>query len=290
MSSCNNFSAFRLKSMKSLLVFLSIIFVTFFAYSQELDSVSIYFEFDSPKISSKNIQIINGLKSRLSNPEAEIISMSAYCDTVGTVYYNKILAKKRFLHVANSLSLNLQDINQNLVGEEYILTESTKNLPTSEFRKVVIHYKTKKLETIEALEAIVESEKTEATELTDKFVEFLKDSTVTEALIEISILFVPGRSIYLLESEPQLWALFDFLKYNTNISAIIRGHVCCSDDYLLSVKRSEKVYNFVTERGISPKRLSFFGVSNSIPAVIPEITDEDMKRNRRVVVIFKKEE
>jgi len=276
--------------MKNYVVLLSIIFTSFFGNTQEMDSVTIYFDFNSSKITSENVQIINDLKAQLSNPEIEVVSISAYCDTVGSVKYNRILAKKRFQEAFNILSLDLQNINQNLIGEEYILTPSTIVLPASEFRKVVIHYKNELQEIVEPIiEEVVESSNLEAKILTDKFVDFLKDSTVTEAIIEISILFVPGRPIYLLESEPQLWALYDFLKYNTNISATIRGHVCCADDYPLSVKRAETVFNFVTKRGVSSKRLSFFGVSNSIPAVTPEITDEDMKRNRRVVVIFKKE-
>ena len=121
-----------------------------------------------------------------------------------------------------------------------------------------------------------------------KFVNFLQDSTVQEATIEISILFVPGQDVFLKESEPELWALYDFLNYNPTIEVDIHGHVCCSDDYELSVERAYAVYEFVTKRGVSPKRLSYEGHSNHQPAVSPELTEEDMKQNRRVSVVVRK--
>ena len=80
--------------------------------------------------------------------------------------------------------------------------------------------------------------------------------------------------------------LYDFLAENNEVYAFIRGHVCCAQDPELSTARAYVVYSTLLRKGIPVERISYQGFSNTIPAVYPEITDEDRQRNRRVDVLL----
>lgn len=249
--------------------------------SQEQDSLIVYFGFDSFALNEGAKKQLQDFTVQLENQVVEIVSLAAYCDKKGSEKYNLNLAQNRMSAITSQLSLYTGFSEKRIIGEDY---HQLADYKAESFRKVVIVYS--KVSNEEVVEIPVQS--SEAELLTNKFVEFLQDSTVQEASIDISILFIPGMDDFLMESEPELWALFDFLNYNPTINVEIHGHVCCSDDYPLSVARAFAVYQFVTTRGISPERLSYQGHSNSLPAVSPEITEEDMKQNRRVSVTVKK--
>ena len=104
-------------------------------------------------------------------------------------------------------------------------------------------------------------------------------------------IFIPiefeGNTSKILEGhENVLLTLRDKLNGNMQLTAHIRGHVCCGDRMRLSRRRAKKVYEFLIKQGIDSARLSYKGYSNTVLLVPHEETDADRKMNRRVDVIF----
>lgn len=219
----------------------------------------------------------------------QVLQLDAYCDTTGTVAYNKALAKRRADYIQNQLSSAESAFMQiNIIGEP---TKSQVQKHTDQFwRRVDLIVKIPQVvEVLEAEEAPV-GVVAETEQIIDEFKSFISDSTQNEIKIDLTIRFFPGSASILPEYEDQLWVLFDFMHVHDNLDAIIQGHVCCSDDYPLSYQRAKMVYNFLTERSISVRRLSYEGFSDSRPKVSPELTEQDRIQNRRVEVVFKKRE
>jgi hypothetical protein len=82
-------------------------------------------------------------------------------------------------------------------------------------------------------------------------------------------------------------SLYIILVQNPEISAHIRGHVCCEPKVRKSRKRAKSVYKSLVEKGLEESRLSYNGYGNSMPVITPERTEADRKQNRRVDIIFK---
>ena len=88
------------------------------------------------------------------------------------------------------------------------------------------------------------------------------------------------------ETIPYLDKLYDTLQKNPQLTAHIRGHVCCENNKRLSKIRAKEVHDYLVEKGISQNRLSFKGYGNKLPLVYPELNPSDRSQNRRVDVVF----
>lgn len=86
------------------------------------------------------------------------------------------------------------------------------------------------------------------------------------------------------------YAYIDHLHHTMNkhpqLTAHIRGHVCCGNNKRVSKKRAKRVYKRLIYLGVDKERLSFYGYSNTLPLVFPERKEADRKINRRVDIIF----
>ncbi|MDX2362260.1 MAG: OmpA family protein [Crocinitomicaceae bacterium] len=218
--------------------------------------------------------------------------VNSHTDTLGSTAYNDELAKRRLDAVLEILERNedldlIEGLETNVLGE--LEAMQSNNYRAENYRRVDIVYEIEQIEQ----EVVVDfpPEQIGVQTLTDSLVDFLKDSTQNEALIQLNVLFYGGSVAYLPESEPELRALFEFMKYNPEMKAHIRGHICCVgyvewDD--VSAGRANTVHNYLVNRAISPNRLTYQGYGTSMPFRTPEITEEDRKLNRRVDIIFTK--
>jgi outer membrane protein OmpA-like peptidoglycan-associated protein len=261
-------------------IFHLILFSPFFLAAQEQGTVSVFFDFDRFDLKPDTPLGVSRIIQYAEEGTYEVVSIKSFCDTTGSVTYNKALAQRRLNSIEQVLGSHGSKATKEVIGEEYPVES---NYRSSEHRRVDITFLIH-----DEPEELVEEVKPEKSELVKSFEGFLKDSSSSETMIRLDVHFHPGMDVLLPESEPELWSLFDFLRYNEDVTAFIRGHVCCSDDMSLSIARAQVVYNFLVERSISPKRLSYKGFSNSMPAVSPEITEEDRIMNRRVDVVFTK--
>ena len=282
--------------MKTALFLLLTLCVTT-SYSQ-LQTVNIYFDKLSSVIRPEGKKILEEIAVLIKSDSTKIQSISAYSDTLGTVELNARLAKERYNNTLKVLGVLSTDnsFESNIYGEEFPFVASEYEI--EKFRRVTItHFiKEEVIEEIieevvveEIIEEVVEEVVEETpSKLLTQLDEFALDPNKKEVLLQLSILFVGDKDIFLKGSTTELEELRDFLKNNPTINAHIRGHVCCIPNSKLSKERAARVYDYLIQNSIDEDRLSYKGYSNKEPFISPELSDADRQSNRRVDVIFTK--
>lgn len=111
-----------------------------------------------------------------------------------------------------------------------------------------------------------------------------------EPVILKGISFNNNQSTLLPTSYPELNKLIDYLKTNPTVAIEISGHTDNTGNNMSNIKlsaaRAKAVADYLTEKGISPTRISSQGYGSSKP-VAPNNTEENRKKNRRVEVILR---
>ncbi|MCX8531115.1 OmpA family protein [Chryseobacterium luquanense] len=111
--------------------------------------------------------------------------------------------------------------------------------------------------------------------------------------------FIGGRHAWLSKGTPKLFMLFEILKKNPTLEVELQGHICCDYEnfdgedldlktFNLSFTRANAIRNFLIKMGIEPNRIKAEGLGHLNPVVYPEITEEDMSKNRRVEIVVTK--
>jgi outer membrane protein OmpA-like peptidoglycan-associated protein len=113
---------------------------------------------------------------------------------------------------------------------------------------------------------------------------------IGQRLVIQDLNFVNNEPVLLPESVPVIKMLLKYMEDNPGLEIKLSGHVCCTDDMLLSVERAKFVYDYLERNGIDADRMSYAGFSNHMPLAPNDMTDpEAAKVNRRVeIVIVKK--
>jgi outer membrane protein OmpA-like peptidoglycan-associated protein len=242
--------------------------------AQDINQISVFFDFNSDYLKASEQQKIDSL---LATPNIDIDKLVAHCDPIGTYASNIELAKLRNHSISDYMSskgfIPKQEIN---LGEK----ESNESLKDKYvyYRRVDIHFSIP-----------VNMPQENVNIFPDQFKDLSLDSEGSSTKpVVLKIQFEPGLDKLLGNSDLEIQNLYDFLRENENVSAFIRGHVCCTHDPVLSTARAYVVYKKLVDYGISPLRLKYEGFSNTIPAVSPEVIEEHRQSNRRVDVIFSK--
>lgn len=247
----------------------------------QVDTVAIYFDIDEFHLSQQDKETLSTVIENINEGIIEIKSVEAHTDTSGSTAHNRVLSQKRLNSVLHVLNDHKGNITTASFGES-IAAKDLKYMPAS-YRKVDVITSQVIIEEI----VDIEEEITDEEKLNDELNAFLTDSS-SEALIQLSVNFYPGRAILLEGEEAELCTLYRFLKNHPKVKAKIRGHVCCGSNMALSENRAFVVYDYLVGKGISPARLTHRGYDNTQPFVWPEETEEDKSKNRRVDVIFTK--
>ena len=116
----------------------------------------------------------------------------------------------------------------------------------------------------------------------------IQDLDKSIILLNMNLEFVGDEPIITASSLIEMDDLLNFLLKNNSVDAFIRGHVCCGDEMPLSKKRAKHVYSELIRRGVQEDRLRYQGFSNTLLMVSPELTERDRSKNRRVDIIFSK--
>ncbi|MEI6174785.1 MAG: OmpA family protein [Bacteroidota bacterium] len=108
----------------------------------------------------------------------------------------------------------------------------------------------------------------------------------------INDIYFPFNSFDLtMESKAVLDQLIDFLSESQNISIQIQGHTDNigndASNLKLSESRAHSVYNYLIEKGIAEKRLTYKGFGKAMP-VAENDSEEGRARNRRTVFVITK--
>jgi len=241
--------------------------------AQTFDTLSIYFALDSElPIVNRTTDYANYEQSKAGM--LSVIQLEAHCDTTGSMEYNDDLAQRRMDAVLILMGKDRWDVS-NAVKKIFSERKAgeDENYSHDIYRRV---------------DVVVKIEPpTNAQLLTMKLNAFTSD-TSSNTTIDLTILFHGGTTIMMKESVPEAKALKDFMLAHPEINADIHGHVCCGNNYPLSLGRAKLITEFLMKQGVTASRLTYQGHSNSQPKVWPETTDEERKLNRRVTVDFKK--
>lgn len=93
--------------------------------------------------------------------------------------------------------------------------------------------------------------------------------------------FIPNQAVPVWQSFDEFRELLWVMQRNPDLEIALLGHVCCSNDFELSVARARMVYDFLIENGISKIRLDYQGFGNKAP-LFEETDAEKEAMNRRV--------
>lgn len=237
------------------------------------------------------------IRSIILEKKFQVIEMNSYTSN-GGLRESITLSESRVHQLLSALGIDTVDISINTYGNQRILL----NFEPDSWDRIDIYF------SVEPRSVIAESNQPETRPVENEVVKLPEDSRTETAsnsetklykipkldeIIEDTPIVMPinfrgGTSSILEEDRIYLDNLYETLMAYDNLTAHIRGHVCCQRNKKASKNRAELVYNYLINKGISKKRLSYRGYSNSQPIVYPEKNSVDRARNRRVDIVFKK--
>jgi outer membrane protein OmpA-like peptidoglycan-associated protein len=275
------------------------------AVCQRTDSLVVYFGFDRWDVSpAADSALHRWLLEQIGHGTIGNVSLSGYCDAVGSDGYNDLLSLRRAMAVMQWLFHRLPDSGIQEVrgfGKRQPLNGNMTKEERSKNRRVVV------LVTLAAQPVVsqpVAAEPVPAQPSAGKppaspqpIYAALKDSAtrVGTSIVLKNVNFYGGRHFPVESSNGSLNELLRAMRDNSHLTICIEGYVCCIPDSLdgpdidtrkpdLSVARARFVYDYLWQHGIDSTRMSYtgFGAAHKI---YPEERDATEKAlNRRVEV------
>lgn len=242
---------------------------TFLGFTQHKDS-TYYFYFKQGESTQIQDSIYNfeNFFIRFRSCKTCGVKLEGYTDNKGDEQSNQLLALKRIKFVKTLIKDTLSiKVVEEVVGEK--LSQNTKNHQAFRMVKLTIH------------SPVITKTPILRIQTEEKFAKFAE----LNKPVRLEINFNAGKFFLLPESYKDLDLLKDFLKSNPQVRAHIVGHVCCSDERLLSKNRALSVYNYLIDKGIHKNRITYVGASNKQP-LVQEIDEKTEAINRRVEVIL----
>jgi outer membrane protein OmpA-like peptidoglycan-associated protein len=271
----------------------------------QLQSFSIYFDSGADKASKK---YVDSLFTKYDISGADSIQLIGFCDTDGSIDYNKNLALRRINYVVtefirHGLSVDNKSIKSIAKGEidpSYPNDNETNKAKNRRVDIFILSYVSPKtIETVSTQKGTIISPKLiEKIPITIELLnQKIDESLKTGDNIELNdVLFRPGLDVFQPYSMPTLEVLYKVLNSRKDLKIEIQGHVCCVDENQfdgknyrsgsthLSEDRAEAVKEYLVNLGINPRNISTRGFGGSQRKVYPELSEEDRARNRRVEI------
>ncbi|MBI1836063.1 MAG: OmpA family protein [Flavobacteriia bacterium] len=270
--------------------------------AQETYIVSFFFNVNESQPTVKSLKDLDTFNLFIEKTPIIILELNSYSSKDGSTDINLQIAEHRLNTIKAFLNPNAPIITANIRGTNY---PSFLLYPISEYdkwRRVdVIYRETVKDTTSETFEKeVFTPEKDTIQSEIEKFIydiDTLTEESSTSIYdkklekgdvfqMELNISFFDGAAKLTPSSFDEIDKLASYMNSNTNVYAFIRGHVCCGKAMKLSKQRAKIVAKELVKRGVNKKRLKAQGFSNNLPVVMPEKTEADRRRNRRVDVIF----
>lgn len=264
-----------------LITLLSVTFIQFFTFSQELID-TIYFDVDKFSLTENSKAKLRELSK---NAENKNIDIAGFTDSTGSELYNLNLSEKRAENVAHYFIVNGVDSKQ--INTIQANGETTSEPLLYKNRRVTITFTE-----LNVISKETHIDKTKDAELNQTTINEIK---IGEILNLEGLEFHPGRHVLKPYALPKLDELTDILLKNPKVKIEIQGHICCqvqgdgldtdTDTYNLSENRAQYVYEELLKRGVSEERLTYKGYGSS-RKLEEETNPEAMQRNRRVSVLI----
>jgi outer membrane protein OmpA-like peptidoglycan-associated protein len=246
---------------------------------------SYYFEASSLSLKSSSKSNLDELKDHMENAHVQVIEINSFSED-SDYKAAREKAQQYVDYIIETLGVDPAFINVNVYGNQRIKVNFT---PESWDRVDIYVFKEneKNVEPSVIIKEIPDNPEVVRPDYQKRPAPDKKEIAENVAIV-MPIQFVGGTSKIKAESNDYLDFLHKTLTEHPEYSALIRGHVCCEDNYRMSKKRAKVVYNYLAKKGIDKKRLEYKGYSNTLPLAFPEHTRDDRATNRRVDIIFSK--
>ena len=252
--------------MKSVFIFLSAAFVFTSTTAQETKTHSVYFSTASFQPDAAAMRILDSVVDYCKKYNASVVSLSGYCDSVGTTERNQVLSEKRANTVKALIIQKGIDAKRTLVAGK----NETQEFDGADF------FRNRR---VDIVTSIPEEKKLSVLE------EKITQAEVGGLIRLENISFVGGTPIPLPNSKPVMDDLYKIMLDNPSLEISIEGHICCSrfDEEDLSGQRAKAIYDFLISKGIAAERMIWKGFGHTKP-LTEEKTEYEMQMNRRVEI------
>ena len=255
-----------------------------------VEMVSLYFEEDNANPTGYTVDKMEDFRNSMEERHVQFIEINAFADAEGSAQMNKRIAADRLHYVfeyfgisdegilvtnygGRKIPLNFQPFNWSRVDIYY-------HADDDEYKPIVYPVNDVEINSVSTNIAVINESVVNEVPLPDEIPE--------NTPIVLAIKFKDGSSKATQGEQPRLDQLYNTLVRYPDLTAHIRGHVCCSNKKLRSKQRAKYVYSYLRNKGIDKSRLSYKGYGNTEPIVFPERSNNDRGANRRVDVVFTK--
>lgn len=263
-------------------------FILQLSFGQKALTHEVFFDTDKFNIPSKEHDRLLSFLSEIEDLDIELITIYGFTDDRGSDSYNMVLSHKRANTIKEIFSSNEFDesIIINVDGKGKILLKIIPEDQVSKERGLNRKVEIIVTPIIPAPTPVVIKPKVKTT------ADILKGKIKTGDKIKLdNILFRTGYSYLLPESGKTLEEIAKVLVEREDIYFTIQGHVCCTQNGRdaidrktkkrnLSQARAEFIYNYLSKRGVNPKRMKFVGMRRKFPL------GGDPKYDRRVEILI----
>ncbi len=271
------------------------------SFAQKTDTIKVFYDIDSYILDNKFKDEIN---KHLTDEISEI-KIYSYTDFLGTKNHNLYLSQKRADNIKKYLLINgvSKDVVTTYKGMGCYLNSSAEDRTDENDRGVLKHRVSNIIftytpdnKTISKTEKETDPQKEEEQVEIPIFKNLTPENMeVGENIVLENILFHGGTPYFKKESASALNQLFLVMKNNPTLEIQIEGHICCEingDDgwdrvnknNYLSENRAKAVFDFLVEKGIEEKRMSYIGYGSKFKLYPEEKNFYEEDHNRRVEI------
>jgi outer membrane protein OmpA-like peptidoglycan-associated protein len=272
-----------------------LVIASVYTYAQQ-DTIHVYFDAKSAELNTAAFQTID------SNIYYDILTKGK---KAGVIYYTNNNKRNNELAVTRADVVNKYLVSMGITEADITIAESKYDVPRG-IKNLNEHPLSNRVDIlpdgITLSVTVNETPKPFEAKAITTLTTLHKNETFRLEHVE----FKPGTDKLLDESKPALESLYETLIKNPDIKIQIEGHVCCADMYhlpdhptkhdyafkevvheeamSLSLKRANKVYDYLIEKGISKKRLSTKGFGHTVPIYDADGKTINKQKNRRVEI------
>lgn len=251
--------------------FLALFFLAYGSVYAQSDTVLAWefrFDLNADRLSQSEKTRMDSLLKAYPIYLVDSLKLYGHTDSFADIEYNRSLSKRRVQEVLKQLVLRGLDplkARTDYYGEE---RPAYANSPDERFKNRRVE-----LQLYLDLSLLPDPEQ----DLSDQ------DLRVGDKLRLANLNFVGNQAVPMWYSFDALRQLLLAMERNPDLEISLQGHVCCSNDFELSVARARMVYDFLVAEGISKVRLDYKGFGNKVP-LFEEIDEESRALNRRVEI------
>lgn len=300
-----------------LIVFVNLIcFFPNKVFAQGSDTAIVYFKTgDSLLSNDMKANLLGFIRFDSANQKMHVVSITGYCDYVGSTLYNDSLSLFRARNVKKFLAnmgVNIDSVFIQGVGERHLFGKPLSSVNKAVERRVSVVFIRVNKEAFSATselkkDGLFNTSKDTQRDTNDVVLQLpkgvikskhafddLTDSNLKKGsrLILSNVNFVPDKAIPLSWAYITLDDVVKALRLNRKLKILIEGHICCrssgsesQEDLQLSIDRAKFVYDYLGRKGINKKRMSYTGQGAKNKLFPEERTERERVLNRRIEIV-----